>query len=362
MKAGKLLLPGVCCSILLLTACFQGEQSSVEIDPPENAEAVNDSKEDESAESTAGEESNEEESNENEATETVARQLYLIDANGMVASQILELPSLESKEVATQVLEYLVEDGPVTEMLPNGFRAVIPAGTEILGVDLQEDGTMIVDLSEEFKDYTADDELKIIESITHTLTQFDSVENVQLWVNGHPLKEMPVDGTPIGKGYSKDNGINIVNTDTIDFLDSQAVTMYYPVTNQENRYYVPVTQYVEPSENDNVYESIVQSLMKGPGYHTNVVHVFNEEAALVTEPRLNDGVLELVFNEAILQNPEEAVIADEVMETIVRTLTTMEPIEAVNVKVENIEQLNNENGETYTEPVTADFFTPSEKL
>lgn len=357
MKAGKLLLPGVCCSILLLTACFQGEQSSIEIDPPENAEAVSDAKEDESAESTAGEESTEK-----ETAETVARQLYLIDANGMVASQILELPSLESKEVATQVLEYLVEDGPVTELLPNGFRAVIPAGTEILGLDLQEDGTMIVDLSEEFKDYAADDELKIIESITHTLTQFDSVENVQLWINGHPLDEMPVDGTPIGKGYSRANGINIVNTDTIDFLNSQAVTMYYPVTNQENRYYVPVTQYVEQSENNNVYESIVQSLINGPGFQTNVVHVFNDEAALVTEPKLNDGVLELVFNEAILQNPEETVIADEVMETIVRTLTTIEPIEAVNVKVENKEQLNNENGETYTEPVTADFFSPSEKL
>ncbi|WP_405100734.1 GerMN domain-containing protein [Oceanobacillus sp. FSL H7-0719] len=359
MKAGKLLLPGVCCSILLLTACFQGEQSSIEIDPPENAEAVSDAQENESTEGSVEEEA---ENAEVEESETVARQLYLIDANGMVASQILELPSLESKEVATQVIEYLVEDGPVANLLPNGFRAVIPAGTEILGMDLQEDGTMIVDLSEEFKEYAADDELKIIESITHTLTQFESVESVQLWINGHPLDEMPVNGTPIGKGYSKENGINIVNTDTIDFLDSQAVTMFYPVTNQENRYYVPVTQYVESLEDNNVYGSIIQSLIEGPGFHTNVVHVFNGEAELVTEPTLNDGVLELVFNEAILQSTEESVIADEVMETIVRTLTSIEPIEAVNVKVENKEQLNNENGETYTEPVTSDFFTPSEKL
>src|SRR5699024_7643220 len=122
-------------------------------------------------------------------SETVARELYLIDANGMVASQMIELPLLDSKEVATQVLEYLVVDGPVTEIIPNGFRAVLPAGTEILGLNLEEDGTMIVDLSEEFKEYSPADELKIIESVTHTLTQFDSVEQVKLWVNGMPLSE-----------------------------------------------------------------------------------------------------------------------------------------------------------------------------
>lgn len=359
MKARKLLIPGVCCSLLLLTACFQGEQSSIEIDPPENAEAVSESKGNESTGDLIEAEDEAEEVD--EVTETAARQLYLIDANGLVASQILELPLLESKEVATQVLEYLVKDGPINEVLPNGFRAVIPAGTEILGLNLQEDGTMIVDLSEEFTEYVADDELKIVESITFTLTQFESVERVQLWVNGHPLDEMPVNGTPIGKGYSKANGINIIQTDTIDFMDSQAVTMYYPTTHQENRYYVPVTQYVE-SIDDNKYQSIVDSLLEGPGFNTNIVHVFNGETMLVKEPALKDGVLELVFNEAILQDQEQAIIADEVMETIVRTLTSQESIEAVNIMVENKEKLNNENGEIYSEPVTADTFLPSDKL
>lgn len=357
MKARRLLLTSVSVSLLLLAACFQGEQSLSDIDPPENAEAVNEVDEGEATESDV-----EDVSDPVDLTETVARQLYLIDSNGMVASQILELPLSESKEVATQVLEYLVQDGPVTEVLPNGFRAVIPAGTEILGLNLTDDGTMIVDLSEEFSEYSPDDELKIIESVTHTLTQFDSVERVQLWINGHPLDEMPVNGTPIGEGYSKANGINIINTDTIDFVDSQAVTMYYPANHEENRYYIPVTQYVE-SEDDNMYQSIVQALMDGPGFNTNVVHVFNGNAMLVEEPALNDdGVLELIFNEAILQDDDESMISDEVMETIVRTLTEQQSIEAVNVKVENRDELVNENGETYSEPVTADTFIPSEVL
>src|SRR5699024_11667572 len=51
---------------------------------------------------------------EQDEMETAARQLYLIDVNGMVVPQTLELPNIDSNEVAKQVLEYLVKDGPVT--------------------------------------------------------------------------------------------------------------------------------------------------------------------------------------------------------------------------------------------------------
>lgn len=354
VKTRRLLFIALFGILLILSACFQGEQSLNEIDPPENAEAVNDVNE------TEVENVVQDDSETVEATETVPRQLYLIDSNGMVAAQVLELPLIESFEVATQVLEHLVEDGPVTEMLPNGFRAVLPAGTEILGLDLKDDGTMIVDLSEEFKNYQPEDEIKIIESMTHTLTQFENVERVELRINGHSLDEMPVNGTPIGQ-YSRANGINIIQTDTLDFVNSQAVTMYYPASHQENRYYIPVTQHVEKT-GDNLYESIVQALMDGPGFNTNVVHVFNSGSMLVEEPVFEEGVLELVFNEAILEDEEQAVISDEVMETIVRTLTQDDSVEAVDVKVEKRDQLVNENGEVYSEPVTADVFTPSEEL
>src|SRR5690625_2164378 len=176
--------------------------------------------------------------------ETVPRQLYLIDANGLVAAQTLELPAPESNEVAQQVLEHLVKGGPVTPMLPNGFQAVLPEGTEVNGVNLQGDGTMIVDFSSEFSECEAEDEVQIVESVTHTLTQYENVHQVQLRMNGHPLREMPVNGTPIGEGYSRVNGINVMDTD-LNLMNSQAVTMYYPAEHNENRYYVPVTQYVE---------------------------------------------------------------------------------------------------------------------
>ncbi|WP_249870946.1 GerMN domain-containing protein [Oceanobacillus saliphilus] len=352
MHKRGMLLTGTICISVILSGCFQGEQSLEEIDPPQNAEAVDNL-----------ENISEEVNNDSEAVvaETVPRQLFLIDSNGMVAQQTLELPAPNANEVAAQVLEYLVKGGPVTQLLPNGFQAVLPEGTEVLGLNLQEDGTMIVDVSEDFENYEAIDELKILEAMTHTLTQFENVNKIKIRVNGHPLDEMPVNGTPIHDGYSRANGINIVDTDTLDLLDSRAVTMYYPAEHGENRYYVPVTQYIE-FDRDNEFGSILQALIDGPGFNTNVVHVFNPETLLASEPVLDAGVLEIVFNEGILKDTDQAVISDEVMETIVRTLTQQRNIDAVNVKVENVNQLVNENGEAYTEPVTTETFIPTEKL
>ncbi|GGP13434.1 GerMN domain-containing protein [Oceanobacillus neutriphilus] len=338
--------------LVLLAGCFNGEQSSKEVDPPQNAEAVY------GEETVDGEDAA---ATPDEAEDTVSRELYLIDSNGMVASQTVELPVPESNQVAQQVIEYLVKGGPITPMLPNGFQAVLPEETEVLGLDLQEDGTIVVDLSGEFSEYEASSELPIIEAVTYTLTQFDNVQKVKLRVEGEDLAEMPVNGTPLNNGYTRANGINLINNDTLDYFSSNPVTMFYPVEKENNRYYVPVTQYVK-MDDENDIAGIVNELIEGPGYQNNVLNVFNPEAALTAEPVVEEGVANLVFNEGILMDQEQHVISDEVMETIVRTLTAQPNVDAVNVQVENVDEVFNENGEPYSEPVSAQLFTPSEEL
>lgn len=345
--------------LITLTGCFKGEQSLEKIDAPKDAEAVDNPEKgaaDDETEKAVGEDDPGE-----PVSETIARQLYLVDVNGMVVAQTLELPQSDNKEVAKQVLTYLVKEGPVTPLLPNGFQAVLPEGTEVLSLNLQEDGTLVVDVSKEFENYEPQDELKILQSMTYTLTQFENVDNIELQINGYPQDEMPVNGTPIGDGYSRANGINLVSTDTVDLIDSQAVTIFYPTEYNDNRYYVPITQYVATDDQE-VFGPIVQALIDGPSYNLNVTHVFNAETLLVNRPTLEDGVLKLVFNQKILKDIDKAVISDEVMETLVRTLTEQHRVDAVEVKVEDIDKLNNENGEIYSEPVTKGEFTKIEKL
>ncbi|WP_099158687.1 GerMN domain-containing protein [Virgibacillus ndiopensis] len=360
-KQGTLLITGIMGISIILTGCFQGEQSmEKKVDPPPNAETVNDLENGTSDETKTDAKADTENG---ETAETVMRQLFLIDANGMVAPQTLEIPKDDSKEVASQALEYLVKDGPVTNLLPNGFQAVLPAGTEILGLNLEEDGTMIVDVSNEFKNYEAENELKILQAMTYTLTQFDSVNKVQLRIEGKDQTEMPVNGTPIAEGYTRADGINITETEAVDLMNSQAVTLYYPTEYNETKYFVPVTKHIEVKDGD-LYGSIVQTLLNGPGYKVNAKQVFNEQASLTSDPTLNSGVLELVFNQDILKgkDTDKTTISDDVMESLVRTLTEQQSVDALKVKVEKVDKLFNEKGEEYNKPVTADMFSPTEKL
>lgn len=355
-KEGLLLGTFIIILSMLLSGCLKGEQTQEPIDVPEEVTIIDE----EESEGTISESEEEKEDIEvTESEETVLRELYLIDSSGMVVPQTFELPKTES--AAKQALEYLVKDGPISEILPNGFQAVLPAGTEIIGVNLQDDGTLIVDLSEDFKNYEADRELQILQAMTYTLTQFDSVERIKIWINGEPLEEMPVKGTPISEGYSKNNGINIFVKDKPNLQHSEVVTIYYPKRYNEEYYYVPVTEYINVKGND-LYSSIVQTLLDGPAYELNAVDVFNDTTYLENKPFLKDGVLQLIFNEDILKDPENNIIADEVVETLVRTLTAEEEVEAVDIKVKDKAVIMNEEGVAYDKPVTANDIMHSEKM
>lgn len=348
---------GLICTVMLFTflvGCMKGEQTGSSLDVSEEVEFVDELPE-EDVDGDSPEESDE------STGQTVLRSLYLIDANGKVVPQQLELPKIESKEVATQVLQYLVKGGPITAILPNGFQAVLPEDTEILSLNLQDDGTLIVDVSQEFENYNAKDELSIIQAMTYTLTQFDSVERVKLRIEGVDQSEMPINGTPISEGYSRSNGINIVDKNFNGISNSRAVTMYYPKQFNDNYYFVPMTQYIDTT-NENYLDSLVTTLINGPGYEESIIQVFNPKAMLSEKPILKDGVLQLVFNEYILKDEDKSIIADDVIETLVRSLTEQDLVQAIDIKVKDRDQIINEDGEPYNKPVTDQIIKRKSKL
>ncbi|AIF67014.1 hypothetical protein GZ22_10410 [Terribacillus saccharophilus] len=359
-------------SILLAGCSLKGEQAVDEVDVPQDTTYVDELEKNaldpgaaegetpaEGEAPAEGEEEQPEEGAKEGESATAKRQLFLMDANGMVVPMTFELP--QTNEVAKETLEYLVKDGPVTDMLPNGFQAVLPAGTTINGIDAQEDGTLIVDFSKEFNEYEAASEKKILESITYTLTQFENVKNVSIRVEGQDLAKMPVDGTPIGKSYSRADGINLMDNG-ITTVNSQSVTLYFPAEAVDGTpYEVPVTERMN-SNAENDYVEIVNALIDGPAMDSNLSNVFNTGSALAAEPTLKDGVLNLEFNTEVLSNVDEAAITDQLMETLVMSLTELEEVEAVSVKVEGVEEVFNEHGEAYAEPVSREQYVPAEKL
>lgn len=287
-----------------------------------------------------------EEANEEFVTETVMRELFLIDEHGLVAPQTVMLPKEEG--VAKQAVEYLIIGGPVSQLIPNGFQAVLPSGTEVLGVNVR-DRVATVDFSEEFKEYRPEDELKILQSLTWTLTQFDTIDFVKIRINGYDQEVMPVDGTPIGEGFSRLDGINIETDKLVNISNSKSVTLYFLAQSGENVYYVPVTRRV--SANEDQLQAVVSQLLAGPSSFSNLLTDFRHGVQLLDEPRYSNGVVTVNFNEAVLNHMEGTAISNEILNLLVLSLTEQPGVEKVSIEVEGDNQVLMATGEFLSEPV-----------
>jgi germination protein M len=331
----KPLVTAVFASTLLLSGCgLFGKEVQKKVDPPKQVTETdtNPTKE------TSGK---------NEEVAGTKTELYLISKDGLVVPQTLNLPKTTS--VATQALQYLVANGPVTDMLPNDFRAVLPEDTQV-SVNIK-DGVAIVDFSKEFKNYQPEDEQKILQSVTWTLTQFDSVEKVKLQMNGHELTEMPVNGTPISENQSRATGINHDTAGVIDITNTKPVTVYYIGGEEGSYYYVPVTKRVNTSEKDNIV-AVVNELVKGPNAKSNLASEFMPDVELLEAPKMEDGKVTLNFNKSIYGSFEEKIVSQHLLNALVLSLTEQKGIESVAITVDGKAELVNEKGEKLAEPVT----------
>lgn len=296
--------------LLVISGCSKSNSQNEmnEIDPPPpGSNRESDGKENEMSEEQP------------EAQSTMEVILYFKDDEGYVVPLSVRIPASES--VARRSLEYMVDGGPVQELLPEGFSALIPQGTIIDPVNIHQQ-VATVDLSEHFASYNAQDERKILEAITWTLTGFSTIDRVQLRIKGHDLKEMPVAGTPMDEPLSRVMGINLENVPGVQYGQSTPVTLYFQnrMDTQFN-YYVPVTRMV--SRTPDVVGAAVHELIKGPLGNGSLHALFNPAAeVLMIDHDVDHEVITLDFGDELLAHadgPYDEAITDA-YESIVMSL------------------------------------------
>ncbi|SDH35121.1 germination protein M [Alteribacillus persepolensis] len=305
---------------------------------------------DESAEEPAESEKEQAENTEDGSQTVAERELYLISEDGMVVPHTFELPAEEG--ALRQSLEYLVQDGPISTMIPNGFQAVLPPGTEV-DVHLTEDGTAVADFSPEFRDYDPNNEQAVLQAVTWTLTQFDNVDQVKFQINGYDQDTMPVENTPIGEAFSRENGINLDNGDVADMTNSGSVTVYFLSQTGDSTYYVPVTRRVENFDKSEELQVVMEELMKGPSSSYSSLHgVIRDGAELQEETALGGETASVFFNEAILTEQEGTAISEEALHAITLSATEIEGVETVELNVEGVDEVIQVSGEPVNEPLS----------
>ncbi len=315
-----------------LAGCSLGDKKE-EIDPPKNVVYQSDLPND--TDLTA-----------NQSENKVNTELYLIDKYGYVVPSSIQLPDTTS--VAKQALEYLVKDGPVSELLPNGFQAVLPAETVVKSIDVQK-GVAVVDFSKEFNTYEPENENRVLQSVVWTLTQFDSVNQVIVKVEGKQLQEMPQNHTAINGALTRNIGINIEENQVADVMNTHPITVFFVKTEKKHSYFVPVTRRVDNAES-NAVVTVVKELVSGPKVGSNLTTDFVKDLALLDAPIIQDGVASLNFNENLFD--EEKKVSNKLMQSLVLSLTEQAGIKKVAVTVNGSKEILDENGEPLSTPVS----------
>jgi germination protein M len=220
--------------------------------------------------------------------------IYMMDPDGYVVPITLNLPKAEGS--AKQILNYMVKGGPVEQIKPKGFTAVLPEGTKVLGMTIK-DGMATVDFSPEFKKYEAKDERKIVDAITYALTSIKSVKEVKIWINGHGQEVMPVNGTPISL-VTRDNGINLEVANNVKMGDTTPVTLYFQAQGPDNmNYFVPVTRLIPRTDNKTL--ASVNELIRGPKQGANLFSSMLPTTK-VLNVKMNNGVAVVDFDDKLL--------------------------------------------------------------
>ncbi|NLW39725.1 MAG: GerMN domain-containing protein [Tissierellia bacterium] len=165
--------------------------------------------------------------------------LYFKDKQGLLVPLMRKIPWEEG--IGKLALKNMVDSPELRESLRStGLLPIIPTGTEIRGMTIDNDtGLCKVDFTEEVLNYeTEKDEENLIKGVVYTLTEFQTIDQVQFLVEGEIVPTFKF-GSDTSKPIRREN-INLVGN-----LDEQRskVVVYYKGNNFEEdfEYFVPVT-------------------------------------------------------------------------------------------------------------------------
>lgn len=263
--------------------------------------------------------------------------VYLLDSNDYVARTFIPGGKGEIQEQAKYLLNSLVIDGPRNNSIPNGFRQLIPAGTEIKDLSL-ENNVLTINFSKELLDINEKYEEKMLESIVYTLTNIEGIDSVVIKVEGEILKELPNSKKQLPTSLDRSYGINkYYDISSVNNVDSY--TVYYVSSYNNNEYYVPVTKYINNADNDKV-KIIIDELSSSPIHETNLMSFLSANTSLINYEQDGD-ILKLNFNDAILENKSSNKILEEVIYTISLSVKDNYDVEAVSFLVNDKEIYKN---------------------
>lgn len=243
--------------------------------------------------------------------------LYYSDEEGIIIPVMKKIPWEEG--IAKSALRKLIDEPAVREELTQlGLNPIFPAGTEILGMSINE-GICKVDFNEAVLNHQSEaEERAMIQSLVYTLTEFEAIDQVQLLVNGEPVNRLK-HGTQAAIPLEREQ----INLSAVIEEEMVPVVVYYKTTtNGVDSFYVPVTKGIQTLKAD--IKSALMALLDGAPEGSNLYSEI-PEGVVVQDIYVKDGIAYIDFSEEIKRIPDNAELQQSMVYEIGLTLKEIEP-------------------------------------
>jgi len=253
--------------------------------------------------------------------------IYYEDTDGHIVPVMQQIKWQE--DIAQEVLSQLIQSEETSAVLEDmNLRGLLPADTK-LSVSI-DDGLATVDIqSELISNIGKPREKNIVTSVVNTLTEFDSIDKVQLQVNGQS-DAMP-NGTKINKPFTT----RPLNVENAKEEGMEAVSLYY--LNENSAFLVPVTRYVSGKKDAG---TVVNEMLKDPNT-AGLASVFPEGTKLIEYAIDDNGMLTLNFNKEFATLSEFPEKETQALKAIVLACRQVDGVKDITICVEGEEYKSN---------------------
>lgn len=257
--------------------------------------------------------------------------IFLLDENNYLAKTSINIDDSNIKNKAKKLLTALISGEKYENIIPNGFKSIIPSDTKILNI-YYKDNVIKVDFSSELLDVKKEYEEKVIEDIVYTLTSIENIKFVIIYINGKILTKLPKNNTTIPATLDRSFGIN-KQYDITNDKEINRTTIYYLNKHNDNYYYIPVTKI--NNDNKEKAEIIIEELKNNNIYNSKLMSFLNSDVKIFNTNKDNKKIT-LELNNKIYDNNSNKIL-DEVINTICLSLNDNYDINEISFIVDNEE-------------------------
>jgi germination protein M len=257
--------------------------------------------------------------------------LYYRDASGYLVPVMRQIPWEEG--IGRAALRFLVagtEDD--VKLAARGVYAPLPAGTQI-DLDIS-DGLATVDLIVSGECESAAHESAMVSAVVNTLLEFDTVDEVEIWLNGKDLEKLPL-GTDVSACFTEP----IHNIEPVGAPAGREGKFELYFTNQSGTFLIPVLRVLDAATTPAEAVEEMMAPAEGSGLVSLLPPVTDVHSVTISE----DGVATIDLSGEFESLSELPGMERMAVRGLILTLTQFKNIEDVQITI---------NGKPY-EPTAA---------